>query len=206
MDLRGLKQVVVLNLAKPFCSETGEKLNKSDLSQYLSGKVTPGSAKLAILGKVLGVNSLWLSGKSDDMEPPKKSQRLAGYQEAEFIKSGLFIRPLFNPAEDDFWDLVDGGVPPEIKFEIVDSATGASVTCQKDQIDAAFAAGVKPADLFNRISAAKSKEMDELTDYLEILRTRPECRMLFSLTKDATKEDVEKAVAIITALRSTEGK
>ena len=30
--------------------------------------------------------------------------------------------------------------------------------------------------------------------------------MLFSLTKDATKEDVEKAVAIITALRSTEGK
>ena len=46
----------------------------------------------------------------------------------------------------------------------------------------------------------------ELTEYLEMLRTRPECRMLFSLTKDATKEDVEKAVAIITALRSTEGK
>ena len=47
---------------------------------------------------------------------------------------------------------------------------------------------------------------NELTEYLEMLRTRPECRMLFSLTKDATKEDVEKAVAIITALRSTEGK
>ena len=41
----------------------------------------------------------------------------------------------------------------------------------------------------------------ELTEYLEVLRSRPECRMLFSLAKDATKADVEKAVAIIEALR-----
>lgn len=46
----------------------------------------------------------------------------------------------------------------------------------------------------------------ELTSYLEELRTRPEMRMLFSVAKDATKEDVEKAVAIIEALRKTEGK
>lgn len=46
----------------------------------------------------------------------------------------------------------------------------------------------------------------ELTDYLEMLKNRPECRMLFSLTKDASKEDVEKAVAIIEALRKTEGR
>lgn len=44
---------------------------------------------------------------------------------------------------------------------------------------------------------------EELTEYLEMLRSRPECRMLFSLTKDATKADVEKAVAIIEALRKT---
>lgn len=42
----------------------------------------------------------------------------------------------------------------------------------------------------------------ELTEYLEMLKTRPECRMLFQLTKDATKEDVEKAVRIIEALRN----
>ena len=42
---------------------------------------------------------------------------------------------------------------------------------------------------------------EELTEYLEMLKTRPECRMLFQLTKDATKEDVEKAVRIIEALR-----
>ena len=206
MEMRRLRQIDVINLAKPFFDSTGEKLGSSDLSQYLSGKVAPGPSKLALLGKVLDVNSLWLKGVSDDMRVPRESPRLSGYQEAEFMKAGLSITPLFDTTQDDFWDLTDNGVPPELKFKIVDIGTGESVTCQKEQIDAAFDAGVKPLNLFNRILRAKSKESDELTEYLEMLRTRPECRMLFSLTKDATKEDVEKAVAIITALRSTEGK
>lgn len=42
---------------------------------------------------------------------------------------------------------------------------------------------------------------EELNDYLEDLRDRPELRMLFSLTRNATKEDVEAAVRIIEALR-----
>jgi len=42
----------------------------------------------------------------------------------------------------------------------------------------------------------------ELTEYLEILKTRPEMRMLFQLSKDATKEDVEATVRIIEALRN----
>jgi len=45
---------------------------------------------------------------------------------------------------------------------------------------------------------------EELTEYLEQLRTRPEMRMLFSISKNATKEDVERAVAIIEAQRKTE--
>ena len=206
MEMRKLRQIDVINLAKPFFDSTGEKLGSSDLSQYLNAKVTPGPSKLALLGKVLGVNSLWLKGVSDDMRVPRESPRLSGYQEAEFMKAGLSITPLFDTTQDDFWDLTDNGVPPELKFKIVDIGTGESVTCQKEQIDAAFEAGIKPLDLFNRILRAKNKESDELTEYLEMLRTRPECRTLFSLTKDATKEDVEKAVAIITALRSTEGK
>ena len=40
---------------------------------------------------------------------------------------------------------------------------------------------------------------DELAEYLEQLKNRPEMRMLFSLTKSATKEDVERAVRIIEA-------
>lgn len=41
---------------------------------------------------------------------------------------------------------------------------------------------------------------EELTEYLEELRTRPEIKMLFQLTKSATKEDVEKAVKVIEAM------
>lgn len=43
-----------------------------------------------------------------------------------------------------------------------------------------------------------------LNDFLEELKNREECRMLFSLTKGATKEDVMRAVAIIEALRREE--
>lgn len=63
------------------------------------------------------------------------------------------------------------------------------------------------ADLFNvdmntltdsRTSTALSAEMME---YLEELRTRPEMRMLFKTAKGTKKEDIEKTVAIIEALR-----
>ena len=42
---------------------------------------------------------------------------------------------------------------------------------------------------------------EELTEYLEALKTRPEMRMLFQISKDATKEDVEAAVRVIEAIR-----
>lgn len=42
----------------------------------------------------------------------------------------------------------------------------------------------------------KSKN-SELDDYLEELRNRPEMKMLFNITRNASKEDVEKAVKII---------
>lgn len=40
---------------------------------------------------------------------------------------------------------------------------------------------------------------DELNEYLEELKNREELRMLFSLTKGATKEEVERAVRILEA-------
>lgn len=49
-----------------------------------------------------------------------------------------------------------------------------------------------------------TSEDDDLTEYLEELKNRPEMKMLFSLAKGATKEDVERAVAIIEALRKSE--
>ena len=62
MRNRNLRQVDILNLAKPFCDEHHIKLGKNDLSQYVSGKVEPGQEKLTILGHALGVNEVWLMG------------------------------------------------------------------------------------------------------------------------------------------------
>lgn len=54
-------------------------------------------------------------------------------------------------------------------------------------------------------SPAPEQESDELRDYLEMLRTRPECRMLLSTVKGATKEEVEANVKLIEALRGFRG-
>lgn len=54
-------------------------------------------------------------------------------------------------------------------------------------------------------SPAVKTEDDELSEYLEELKNREEMRMLFSLAKNATKEDVQRAVAIIEALRGQKG-
>ena len=53
--------------------------------------------------------------------------------------------------------------------------------------------------------SAEANEADELNELLEELKTRPEMRMLFSLAKGATKEDVELAVAVIERMRRNGG-
>ena len=42
---------------------------------------------------------------------------------------------------------------------------------------------------------------NEMEEFLEMLKNRQECRMLFSLAKNANRADVERAVKIIEALR-----
>ena len=42
---------------------------------------------------------------------------------------------------------------------------------------------------------------DEVTELLETLHKRPEMKALFSISKNATKDDIEKAIKIIEALR-----
>ena len=62
MEDRGLRQIDILNKAIPFCRKYGVKMNRSDISQYVSGKNEPGQDKLAILGMALNVNEAWLMG------------------------------------------------------------------------------------------------------------------------------------------------
>ena len=67
----------------------------------------------------------------------------------------------------------------------------------------------KMADFFEvSVSSMLGRDREDLlngdpalTEYLTMLRDRPEMRMLFSVTHDAAKEDVEAAVKIIEALR-----
>ena len=62
MKKYNLKQVDILDRVKPFCEEYGLKMNKSDLSQYVSGKTEPGQDKLFMLSKALKVSEPWLMG------------------------------------------------------------------------------------------------------------------------------------------------
>jgi transcriptional regulator with XRE-family HTH domain len=71
MDQRNLKQVDVLESARPFCIKYGIKLGRNDLSQYISGKVNPSQKKLTILGLALNVSEAWLMGFDVPMEKEK---------------------------------------------------------------------------------------------------------------------------------------
>lgn len=62
MDIKNLRQVDILQAAEPYCKRFGIKLNKNDLSQYVSGKAVPRQDKLTILGLALDVSEAWLMG------------------------------------------------------------------------------------------------------------------------------------------------
>ena len=64
--------------------------------------------------------------------------------------------------------------------------------------------GVLKSDLTEEHQEARITDDIELQEYLEELKNRSEMRMLFSLAKKATKEEVEKAVKIIEALMATD--
>lgn len=74
MRSRSLRQVDILQAAKPFCEKYNVKLARNDLSQYVSGKVEPGQEKLTILGLALNVNEAWLMGYDVPMERETKEQ------------------------------------------------------------------------------------------------------------------------------------
>jgi repressor LexA len=68
MTTRKIKQIDILNLCEPYCLQYGVKMNKSDLSQYVSGKVEPSQSKLVVLGMALNVSEGWLMGFNVPME------------------------------------------------------------------------------------------------------------------------------------------
>lgn len=68
MEEENIRQVDILHKAKPYCEKYDVKLNKSDLSQFVNGKVEPGQWKLTILALALDVSETWLMG----LDTPKQ--------------------------------------------------------------------------------------------------------------------------------------
>lgn len=95
MNERSLRQVDILEAAKPFCEKYGVKLAKNDLSQYVSGKVEPRQEKLTILGLALNVSETWLMGYDVRRERDEKEQ-LTVPSELSDVKARLiqYVYPL----------------------------------------------------------------------------------------------------------------
>ena len=83
MEERRLKQVDILNLSLPYCKKYNIKMNKSDISQYVSGKVEPSQEKLVILGMALNVSEAWLMGF--DVSPTRKDSLKAAQGDIDIL-------------------------------------------------------------------------------------------------------------------------
>lgn len=70
MAERKLKQIDIIRLCQPLCKKYGERLERNDLSQYISGRNRPRQNKLTILGEGLGVSEAWLMGYDVPRERP----------------------------------------------------------------------------------------------------------------------------------------
>lgn len=62
MSERRLRQVDIIHMCEPYCQKYNLKLTKSDLSQFVSGKVVPSQWKISILSHALDISEAWLMG------------------------------------------------------------------------------------------------------------------------------------------------
>ena len=83
MKERNLRQVDILNLSLPICAKLDAKMNKSDISQYLSGKAEPSQEKLVVLGMALNVSEAWLMGF--DVSKERKSPTIQASEDFDFF-------------------------------------------------------------------------------------------------------------------------
>lgn len=75
MNERGLKQVDIIELAKPYFTDKS-KISKTDLSQYVNDKAEPRSDKLYILAKGLDVPEQWLLGFDTNQDKKQHHEKL----------------------------------------------------------------------------------------------------------------------------------
>lgn len=98
MEERNLRQVDILKLVEPYCKQFGLKMNKSDISQYCSGKVEPHQDKLYVLSLALNVSPAWLMGfavpkerESSDLASDNIEYMRSKASEIDSYKDGLSL-------------------------------------------------------------------------------------------------------------------
>ena len=96
---RHIRQIDIIESAKPFSEKYGVKLNKNDLSQYVNGKNEPGQEKLTILGLALNVNEAWLMGydvpmERDSQQTEQKIESAPAQSEADSVEE--MVKQLTN--------------------------------------------------------------------------------------------------------------
>ena len=84
MDERNLRQADILEMVKPYCEKYHVKMNRSDLSQYCTGKVEPHQEKLFVLGCALNVSEAWLMGF--DVPQERKGQDAVDHFQATALE------------------------------------------------------------------------------------------------------------------------
>ena len=140
MKQRGLRQVDILQAALPYAGQRAIKLNKSDVSQYVSGKVEPGQDKLLILAEALEVSPAWLLGYDVPMEPEGSAAALSSMPmiHPDILPIGVRRVPLLGDiacgepifAEEDCAALLAVGADVPCDFALRckgDSMTGARI-------------------------------------------------------------------------------
>ena len=66
-------------------------MNKSDISQYVSGKVEPSQEKLVILGMALNVSEGWLMGL--DVSPSRKDTSEEAKEDSDIMLKISMLSP-----------------------------------------------------------------------------------------------------------------
>ena len=97
MKSRKLRQVDILERTKPFQKQFGVTLSKTDLSQYVNGKVEPRQDKLYLIATSLGVDPAWLMGYDlDSRSEQKRSDQSVGSSSYNYFDAGLSAGALMD--------------------------------------------------------------------------------------------------------------
>ena len=107
MSDRNLRQVDILNMTAPYCKKYDVKMNKSDISQYCSGKTEPNQDKIFVLGIALNVSEAWLMG----FDVPMNRTDLSEYEKQDRLIDTYFD----THPDEDINESHKEEFPPEIR-------------------------------------------------------------------------------------------